>query len=490
MEAAASNEVLGDFSLAEHPATDASNQALVDFSLFKYFAKKTTNEVLYSLPECPATDATNGVLGDYSLVEPPAKKEDDVLDDIHADHKFAEYPATDTFLDESIAHWPAVTCSELGSKRIRLVKIIPGLPGSTIECKVNKSFLDHAPSYTALSYTWGSPLGFRKISIEGQPHSVPKNLWRFLDQARDLPNLTHLTGWLWIDALSIDQSDPQEKLDQVGIISDIFKKAERVIVWLGPSYANSDHALAALHVVSVRRHRRNSRTVPGPVWSALHSLCERPYWRRLWVYQELKSALFAQLMCGNKLFSLRDFQYYMFNTATHRLEEKLEILRRSSAGMMLRLIEDPAKTSLWSLIKETGHLHCVDPRDKAYAVLNIAQTGRQQIAADYTISTPVLLNRILKNMHDMVIPTSLHEAAEQCMELERLFREPPNSIFRTEGQVAFSRNINPLKELASYNLTPEFRLQLLLGAWCDFYSHKHISRLVLPSPLSRHASGR
>ncbi|KAM0695998.1 hypothetical protein Q7P36_004481 [Cladosporium allicinum] len=423
-----------------------------------------------------------------STAETDTRWENEFRQESRSDYSFAEYPTTDTFHDESIAHWPAITCSELGSERIRLVRIAPGPSGGVIECEVSTFFLKMAPSYAAVSYTWGSPLGFREILIEGRPHSVPKNLWRFLNQARNLPGLTRLTGWLWIDALSINQSDPQEKLDQVGIISDISKKAEHVIVWLRPSNADSDHALAALHVVRARRHRRNSRTVPGPVWSALHNLCERPYWRRLWVYQELKSALCAQLMCGNKLFSLRDFQDYMFDTAAHRLEEKLDILRKSSAGMMLRLIEDPAKTSLWSLIKETSHLRCIDPRDKAYAVLNIAQIGREEMAADYTILTPVLLNQILKNMHYICKPETLHEVAEQCMELERLFREPPNSIFQTEGSVAFSRSINPLKELASYNLLPDFRLQHLLAAWCDFYSHRHINQLVLP--LSRTRSDR
>jgi hypothetical protein len=411
--------------------------------------------------------------------------EADGLDEVLEDHSFAEYPAVDTLHDESVASWPMISCSELGSERIRLLKIIPGPMGSTIECEVNTCFLDQAPSYTAVSYTWGSPSDFREIRIEGRAHGVAKNLWRFLDQARKLPGSTRLNGWLWIDALSIDQSDPLEKLDQVGIISSIFGKAERTVVWLGPIYDHSDRALSALRPKRTGRPRRDSRVLANPLWSAVHSLCERPYWRRLWVYQELKSAAFAELMCGDKLVSIRDFQERFLGTATYRSEDKVEILRNSSAGRMLGLIEDPATDSLFSLIQKTGHLRCADPRDKAYAILNVARKWNQGMKADYTITVPVLLNRILENMHDITLPESLEEVAEQCTELERLFGEPPNSIFQTEGPVTFDCNINPLKELASHSSSPEFRLKQILHAWCGFHSHKRIPRLVWPLSRAR-----
>jgi hypothetical protein len=187
-------------------------------------------------------------------------------------------------------------------------------------------------------------------------------------------------------------------------------------------------------------------------------------------------------MCGNKLFSLRDFQDYMFEKAARRLEEKLEIIRKTSAGMMLRLIEDPAKTSLWSLIKETSHLHCVDPRDKAYAVLNIAQTGSQGMAADYTVTLPVLLNRILRTMHDSLpqSPQTLLQVAKQCAELERTFGEPVNSMFTTNGSMDSYPHGSPLEQLARQGCHPDLRVQQQMSEWCDFYSHFRVRGLVIP----------
>jgi hypothetical protein len=130
------------------------------------------------------------------------------------------------------------------------------------------------------------------------------------------------------------------------------------------------------------------------------------------------------------------------------------------------------------LIQKTSHLRCVDPRDKAYAILNIAQTGKKGIEADYTITVPVLLNRILRDMYYTTPPVSLEKVAEQCTELERVFGEPPNSIFQTEGPVMFDRNINPLEKLASHNGRQDFRLKRQLSAWCEFHSHNRMQHLV------------
>jgi hypothetical protein len=383
-----------------------------------------------------------------------ANTSDEILDD----YGFSEYPAADTFHVGLIARQAATASSGLGSKRIRLVKISPGAPGSTVECEVGLFFLDQAPSkdqappgYTAVSYTWGSPLGFREIRIGGRPHRVAKNLWRFLDQARKLRNKEHLTRWLWIDALSIDQSNPQEKLDQVGILSSIFRNAERMIIWLGPSYVNSDLilAFASLHPDSTPRPPEDPIPLVGPIWSALLGLCERPYWSRLWVYQELKSAWEPRLMCGETIVALRRFQAYLLETVALQSADGIDVLPESLAAKILKLAEDPASKSLVELIHETSHLCCTDPRDKVYAILNLVYTGKRGIEADYTITVPVLLNRILRNLHEMSPPRSLHHVAEQCVELERLFGEPLNSIIDSQGPSELSRHIDPLAKLAS-----------------------------------------
>jgi hypothetical protein len=44
---------------------------------------------------------------------------------------------------------------------------------------------------------------------------------------------------MWIDAISINQDDIPEKNNQVALMSEIFHKAERVLIWLGNISAES-----------------------------------------------------------------------------------------------------------------------------------------------------------------------------------------------------------------------------------------------------------
>ncbi|KAH7409814.1 heterokaryon incompatibility protein-domain-containing protein [Phaeosphaeria sp. MPI-PUGE-AT-0046c] len=88
----------------------------------------------------------------------------------------------------------------------------------------------HVPSYTALSYTWGLVLFKKLILLGGEPFLVQDNLWRFLNRAR----IEKFTGYLWIDALCIDQSTVGERNHQVSMMGEIYKRAESVLVWLCP----------------------------------------------------------------------------------------------------------------------------------------------------------------------------------------------------------------------------------------------------------------
>jgi hypothetical protein len=105
--------------------------------------------------------------------------------------------------------------------------------------------LSTVPPFTALAYTWGSPLqdidnarlkprsSTCKIECSGNTAKVGENLYDFLALCRQ-DVLHNLYGHLWIDALSINQGDIQERSEQVKLMGDIYQKAMRVVVWLGP----------------------------------------------------------------------------------------------------------------------------------------------------------------------------------------------------------------------------------------------------------------
>lgn len=74
--------------------------------------------------------------------------------------------------------------------------------------------------YEALSYEWGDPSTTTyTIRLNGHKLLVRENLWRALWHLRS-PKDADYTGYrvLWIDALSIDQSNDAEKNHQVCVL--------------------------------------------------------------------------------------------------------------------------------------------------------------------------------------------------------------------------------------------------------------------------------
>lgn len=197
------------------------------------------------------------------------------------------WPAIDVFSDDSFGiHKNAGLRlrSKLEGKpvgyHVRLLRILQGVRNSVISCDTRVVSLDYAERYAALSYTWGSPIGQHPIVIDGCLRHISTNLWRFLQQARDLAG-DHLGfEWLWIDALSIDQRHPQERAFQVSIMTSIFWYAQQVIVWLGPSYGDSDEAMAALsHSVShSQSEEEHLARWNGAAGEGVVGLCQRQYW--------------------------------------------------------------------------------------------------------------------------------------------------------------------------------------------------------------------
>ncbi|KAF2811123.1 HET-domain-containing protein, partial [Mytilinidion resinicola] len=196
---------------------------------------------------------------------------------------------------------------------IRILKILPGDADSDIYCHFSLVSLRKQPDYIALSYAWGSPEKeatpntkatttrkrkgkgkTRTIYLDGNPSfPIRKNLWRFLHQAREpASTVTDSQNAFWIDALCIDQSHPEERKQQVGSMPEIYETARIVLIWLGPSYHNSGIAMWELtRPISHWQAKKKIISVwTKPVGAAIRGLCGRPYWRRLWIFQEIMRA--------------------------------------------------------------------------------------------------------------------------------------------------------------------------------------------------------
>jgi hypothetical protein len=326
----------------------------------------------------------------------------------------------------------------------------------TIRCRthITRSGPGTIP-YLALSYAWGDPTPKHPVLVDGERRLIAENLWQFLREARTKP--LQFSCWLWIDSLSIDQSDTEERRHQVGIMSRIFRDAFEVIVWLGQGWDDSSLAMRVLSEVepsdsqslrsiysmwpttqSMHRARRSRGKKPSSIkdeylmWTmdvsiALINFCERPFWKRLWVFQELRHAEDIRLMCGSRIITwatfgnlwsvvpeLRNLKFAVNSLAQGDDLDIGQVLGNSLATRMMTLRMKPMDFSLWNLLKETRSLDCADEHDRVYALLSVATEGHENIEADYHASLSSLGHSILRNKYALRRPASLEGVMADC----------------------------------------------------------------------------
>lgn len=162
-----------------------------------------------------------------------------------------------------------------------------------LSCNLETANIESTPSYEALSYTWHGRQD-RFLCCSGRSLSIRRNLYNALRQLQ-LPN-RHRS--IWTDAICINQKDEKEKAKQIQIMREIYKKATRVIVWLGTDPDNK--AEKAFHRIA--RIADDSTTLPGPHdswWNPVGDFYNNKWFERLWVFQEITSSRSEPLIQAN-----------------------------------------------------------------------------------------------------------------------------------------------------------------------------------------------
>lgn len=122
----------------------------------------------------------------------------------------------------------------LAGSEIRVLHLKPGGFHDPIQLTLHHASLDEEPygplDYKALSYVWGPSDNNMAICVDSAVEfPVTDNLYDALRRLRALDTESNL----WIDAISINQSDLAEKAAQVSLMGKIFGRALQVVVWLG-----------------------------------------------------------------------------------------------------------------------------------------------------------------------------------------------------------------------------------------------------------------
>ena len=124
-------------------------------------------------------------------------------------------------------------------RSIRLVKPTPGNAPGNWSCSLVIVDLDNDPEYFALSYCWGDIQKLKPIICDEATIMVTETAFGMLEAFCKNPEP------FWIDSLCINQADISEKNRQVSLMAEIYQKAQRVAVWLGPDHLNDGPTLRA-----------------------------------------------------------------------------------------------------------------------------------------------------------------------------------------------------------------------------------------------------
>jgi len=217
------------------------------------------------------------------------------------------------------------------SHSIRLLKLQPGASkDQEIICELVEADLDNNKTeYEALSWNWGTKPWNEKIKIrqadEAFVFHVPLSLAAALIALRRKSR----ARTLWVDAICINQREPEEKNQQVPMMSKIYGTARKVCIWLGEADNDSKIAIDFIkkEVLKLQGFDElcDSQEATSK-WRAMLNLMKRPWFSRRWVVQEIALANDAELYCGTKTIPWKDFAdavqlFVEVETATHRLSE-------------------------------------------------------------------------------------------------------------------------------------------------------------------------
>lgn len=243
---------------------------------------------------------------------------------------------------------------------IRLMWLEPGESDEPIALTMFESLLEPtahpgvethrapAPTYNkyyALSYVWGAETELMPITVNGRTFRIKPNLHSFLKHCREKDEPDAWRGPFRSDAICISQQDLEEKSAQVNMMDKIYEHTICCVVWLGQEDKETQLAFNLFRAVAnVARitwrmvhwqahkpfpHDDESTTDPADLdgnktwrrltitarihgiedssspfcdqaWVAAFNLIRRPWFQRVWTFQEFVVPRQLEVLCGNQ----------------------------------------------------------------------------------------------------------------------------------------------------------------------------------------------
>lgn len=314
----------------------------------------------------------------------------------------------------------------LGADSIRLLRLMPNEDKEApIQCKLHNYALqrsgERAHLYEALSYVWGSTENLKSVLIDGCDLPITINLHNALSRLRDRT----FERIIWADSVCIDQKRDQEKECQIQLMAKIYGQADRVIVYLGEAADGSDQALEDIRVaaedegvatedenvvteVEIVAVKDESTSLSNSERSqeAILKLLMRPWFRRIWVLQEVAAARRVLIMCGSA-----QIDGYVFCLGFNKLKlsykahPDLQSIIRSVTYLIRGAIFRPkyatspsSGLTLSELIDMYHTREATMDHDKVYALFGMSSDDPNAagLSPDYAVPWKTLLQQLIE----------------------------------------------------------------------------------------------
>jgi len=304
---------------------------------------------------------------------------------------------------------------DASKREIRLLVLNPG--SQELRGRLIHASLEAKPSFEALSYTWGQPPFHQSILIDNYIFHIGPNLEVALRKLRE-PDVSRT---LWIDAICINQNDELERRQQIQEMQHIFASAVQVRAWLGEDCKHGELAISLLerlqegHLAKFRADNFSSTE-----WLALKNFWSQPYFKRIWIVQEIAVAHERALIgYGSRWIQRSAFENALNILIAHRNNHETLLWEGIDSDMdwFLNLsqicrcdIHPHANRNLQdleSLLYVTEHFEATVNHDHFFALLGLSrEEDRLAIPIDYSGCFADLCSKVL--LHIIVRTGSLN----------------------------------------------------------------------------------
>ncbi|KAF4631373.1 hypothetical protein G7Y89_g6768 [Cudoniella acicularis] len=300
---------------------------------------------------------------------------------------------------------------------VRLLRVGRRLFFQEPRCEIFQVPLSEAPEFEAISYTWGKHPPSIPISVNGRHLLVTKAVEDLVLYMQSI----FKSKIYWVDALCINQHDIDERNQQVPRMRDIYQKATRVLVWLGPSPSigatlSTNRMIRTLNWVKTESVETVQllpiiREQEEHLFRSLVDLFTHEWWHRMWIIQEIAVGKSARIRFNDVWITweslskviymiLRDpdlearllfyfsqrlppqiaRKYHLYiQNALFLCQTRDRLQTQTPAGDEITFTPAPLAT----LIHDIFHFESKDPRDKIFAIFGIISDANMPFEPDY-----------------------------------------------------------------------------------------------------------